>query len=158
MREIREIAYNLRPYQLDQLGLTKAIEAMLKRASQVSGIAFSATLDHLDGLFPTDSEISFYRIIQEAVNNILKHSSATEAQVTALAHDGRMNLRIRDNGKGFPQPFRIGEPFPDGFGLRGISERARILSGQISIESTPGNGTTVSIEFDLRRRKIPMRK
>jgi hypothetical protein len=65
IREIREIAYNLRPYQLDQLGLTKAIEAMLRKASQASGIVFSAALDPLDGCFPAESEISFYRIVQE---------------------------------------------------------------------------------------------
>jgi signal transduction histidine kinase len=157
IREIRDIAYNLRPYQLDQLGLTKAIEAMLRKASQASGIAFAPALDPLEGRFPAESEISFYRIVQEAVNNILKHSSATQVEITALAGDGKVNLRIHDNGKGFPRPFKTGEPFPEGFGLRGISERAEILGGEISIESAPGNGTTVSIEFDSRRRpKSPL--
>jgi signal transduction histidine kinase len=153
MQEIRHIAYNLRPYQLDELGLAKAIEAMLKRASQASSVAFSSSLDHLDGLFPAESEISFYRIVQEAVNNILKHSSATHADVTALAEEGKLALRIRDNGKGFARPFKMGDPFPEGFGLRGISERAEILGGHILIETSPGGGTTVAIEFDLRRQR-----
>ena len=154
IREIREIAYNLRPYQLDQLGLTRAIEAMLRKAAQASGIGFSVSLDPLDGRFPAESEINLYRIVQEAVNNILKHSSATQVGITALVCDGKVNLRIHDNGKGFPRPFKMGEPFPEGFGLRGISERAEILGGQISIESAPGSGTTVSIEFDSRRQRF----
>jgi signal transduction histidine kinase len=158
IREIRDIAYNLRPYQLDGLGLTKAIEAMVKRASQASGIAMSVSLDNLDGLFPAESEISFFRIVQEAVSNILKHSSATEAQITALADEGKVHLRIHDNGKGFQRPFSIGEPFPEGFGLRGMSERAEILGGRTSIESSPGNGTTVSIEFDTHKRQMPRHK
>lgn len=127
---------------------------MLRKAAQASGIGFSVSLDPLDGRFPAESEINLYRIVQEAVNNILKHSSATQVGITALVCDGKVNLRIHDNGKGFPRPFKMGEPFPEGFGLRGISERAEILGGQISIESAPGSGTTVSIEFDSRRQRF----
>src|SRR5262249_39022678 len=70
--EVSEIAYNLRPYHLDRLGLARAIEAMLRRVSGSSGINFSSDIDELDGLLDERSEISLYRIIQESVNNIVK--------------------------------------------------------------------------------------
>ncbi len=72
--EVKEIAYNLRPYLLDRLGLTKSIEAMLNKVANSSAVQFSADLDSLDGLFLPEAEINFYRIVQESLNNIVKHA------------------------------------------------------------------------------------
>jgi signal transduction histidine kinase len=106
--EVREISYNLRPYQLDRLGLTKALEAMLKKASSASGITFSVFLDDINDILSDLSAISCYRIVQEAISNILKHSCATEADVVIRRHNQKVLLKIRDNGKGFLHPGETG--------------------------------------------------
>jgi signal transduction histidine kinase/ligand-binding sensor domain-containing protein len=148
--EVKEISYNLRPYQLDRIGLTKAIEAIVRTARSASEIVFTAEIDDIDGVFPKDSEINFYRVVQESVNNILKHSRATEASVTIRRDPGGLRLVIRDNGKGFTPGAAKSDSQAGGFGLIGITERAQLLGGKPVIQSAPGQGTTISIEIVLR--------
>jgi signal transduction histidine kinase len=145
--EVKEISYNLRPYQLDRIGLTKAIEAIIRTARSASEIAFSAEIDELDGVFPKDDEINFYRVVQESVSNILKHSQATEASVIIRRSPGGLRLMIRDNGKGFTPNTAKSDSPRGGFGLIGITERAQLLGGKPIIYSAPGQGTAISIEI-----------
>jgi signal transduction histidine kinase/ligand-binding sensor domain-containing protein len=152
IREVREIAYNLRPVELDRLGLTKALRAMLKKISTSTGINILGDIDDIDTVFSSESEINLYRIVQESINNIVKHSGATEAAVEIKRLPAAVSIAIRDNGKGF-QP-AAGSPVdgrPAGFGLMGIAERARMLGGKQVIQSTPGQGTTISIQIDHRK-------
>jgi signal transduction histidine kinase/ligand-binding sensor domain-containing protein len=142
IEEVREIAYNLRPFQLDRLGLSKAIESMLERVFDSSAINFTMQIDNLEGFFPKEAEIAFYRIVQEAVNNVVKHSEATEAGVSVRRLENELRLLIWDNGKGFDR--NLTSPKHGGFGLTGISERARILGGKISVDSTKGEGTNLT--------------
>jgi signal transduction histidine kinase len=148
--EVREISYNLRPHQLDRLGLTKAVEALVKKAAAASPIAFTSEIDDIDGVFPKEAEINFYRVAQETVSNVVKHSAATKASVIVRREDGRIALTVRDNGKGFgPEPAQP-ETLSGGFGLVGISERVTLLGGHTTIQSAPGRGTTIGISIDLR--------
>jgi len=148
--EVREIAHNLRPYQIDRLGLTKAIEAVVRKAS-TGTLRFTAQLDRIDSLLPPESEINLYRIIQESVNNIVKHSQATAASLTIRRRHQIIEVIVQDDGQGFtpaatrPAQSRDGS----GLGLAGISERARILGSAPVIESAPGRGTTISLEIRL---------
>jgi signal transduction histidine kinase/ligand-binding sensor domain-containing protein len=148
INEVREIAYNLRPFHLDELGLTKAVESMLERISDASAIEFLWELDSIDGFFPKDAEINFYRIVQECVNNIVKHSGARQAIVTITRGSAGLRFLIRDDGRGFDTA-SIASKRADqsGFGLAGIGERARILGGKLSIDSGAGGGTTVKLTF-----------
>jgi signal transduction histidine kinase/streptogramin lyase len=150
INEVKEISYNLRPYQLDRIGLTKAVESIVKTASAASAIAFSAEIDGIDDVFPKESEINFYRIVQESLNNIVKHSQATEAGVTVRLKGNRVLLTIHDNGKGFAPDVSNPDTRPGGFGLIGIAERAQLLGGKPAIHSAPGQGTTINIEIALR--------
>jgi signal transduction histidine kinase/ligand-binding sensor domain-containing protein len=147
--EVREIAYNLRPYHLDELGLTKACESMLGRIAKSSTIGFVWEIDSIDGFFPRETEINFYRIVQECLNNIVKHSEATEAGVKIRRSDDKiLTLLVWDNGKGFDTNLMASKrDSQSGFGLAGISERARILNGKIEINSAPNEGTTVKLTF-----------
>jgi signal transduction histidine kinase/ligand-binding sensor domain-containing protein len=149
--EVKEISYNLRPHQLDRLGLTKAVEALVKKAGAASPIAFTSQIDDIDGVFPKEAEISFYRVAQESVNNVLKHSAATEASVTVQRANGRILLTVRDNGNGFSPDANQTASAPAGFGLTGISERATLLGGHATIHSVPGHGTTIGIAIDVRK-------
>ena len=81
LEEVRQITHGLRPYQLNRLGLTQAMRATVSRASANSAILFASRVEDVDGIFDNDSEIHVYRIVQEAINNVLKHSGATEAAV-----------------------------------------------------------------------------
>jgi signal transduction histidine kinase/ligand-binding sensor domain-containing protein len=148
--EVREIAHNLRPILLDRLGLTKAIESMLRRVGDANQVEFKYEIAPLDGVFPKEAEVNFYRIIQESVNNIVKHSKATQAAVCVARMDGAVSVAVHDNGKGFDpdEAARTG-----GFGLIGITERARILGGETAFRSSPGSGTTVEIKFKLKGDK-----
>ena len=149
--EVREITHALRPYHLDRLGLTQAIRATVSRAAANSSIVFASHADDIDGLFDKESEIHVYRIVQEAVNNILKHSAATEATVVVKKQIATISLSIRDNGRGFDAAALHHSNSPDvGHGISGINERARILGGNLVIDSRPGAGTVLSIEIPIR--------
>ena len=146
--EVREISYALRPYQLDRLGLTKAVEAVVRTAASVSEAAFTTDIENIDDLFPEESRINVYRIVQEGLNNIIKHANATEASVTIRHTAGGVRLSIRDNGQGF-SPASGAQANGGGFGLTGIAERVQLLGGKTAVHSTPGKGSEISIEFDL---------
>jgi signal transduction histidine kinase/ligand-binding sensor domain-containing protein len=150
LSEVREISYNLRPYQLDRIGLTKAIEAVVKRAADATTIKFHTEIDSIDAVLDADSEINFYRIVQECLNNVLKHSQATDAGILVRRSATRLLLSVQDNGKGFtPDGAMRRDGAQPGFGLFGIAERAQLLAGKMSSRSAPGQGTTITVEIPL---------
>jgi signal transduction histidine kinase/ligand-binding sensor domain-containing protein len=151
LEEVRKIAHNLRPSHLDELGLKDALEAMVDSVASSSKIRFSAEIDSIVGILSKEAEMNLYRIAQECISNILKHSGATEAKV-AFKRDGRRaRLVIRDNGKGFnADPSVPVRSTPQNFGLTGISERARMLGGKEVIHSVPGQGTTITVTLTLQ--------
>ncbi len=149
IEEIRHITHGLRPYQLDRLGLTQAIRASVSRASENSPISFAVRVEDIDGLFDKDAEIHVYRIVQEAVTNVVKHSAATEAAVVIRKRTATVSLSIRDNGQSFNASKPLNHSQSMGFGLSGIAERVRILAGTFNIDSRPGEGTSLTIEIPL---------
>ena len=147
LAEVKAIAHDLRPYQIDRLGLRKALDAMVKAVSGSSSIRFTTEITELDGLLPKEAEINLYRIVQESLNNIIKHSAATEASLIVNKKAERIHIEVRDNGKGFV-PGAL-ETSASGLGLVGIAERARILGAKYQIRSAPGKGTTISLQAEL---------
>jgi signal transduction histidine kinase/ligand-binding sensor domain-containing protein len=148
LEEVRAISYNLRPHHLDQLGLTTTIRAMIEKIAESSGITISCELDDIDGVFPPADEITIYRIIQESLNNVVKHAGANEAWVAVRCHEDRVEILVRDNGQGFSPSLSSGRAATGGgFGLKGIAERVRMLGGTHGIESGPGRGTTVAVRI-----------
>jgi signal transduction histidine kinase/ligand-binding sensor domain-containing protein len=151
LEEVRTISYALRPSHLDQLGLRTALVAMIERVDASSTIQFTHAVDELDGHLGPGDEITLYRIVQECLNNILKHSGATRVALNLTVDAGELALTIRDNGRGFRPDDET--PRPAGLGLQGIAERVRILGGTHAIESAPGQGTTVSLRIALKDRR-----
>jgi signal transduction histidine kinase/ligand-binding sensor domain-containing protein len=152
--EVKEISYNLRPYQLDRLGLTRALESMIRGATESSGVRFRVEIDPFDGLLSKEGEINVYRIVQEGVNNIIKHSEATEASVAVKRGAGHLQIAIEDNGKGFTAAAADADGTRKrGFGLTGMVERARMLGAHHTIRSAPGRGTTIIIKIAIREIK-----
>lgn len=150
--EVREIAYNLRPLQLDQLGLKMSIESLLKKASG-EGLSVSYDIEGIDGAFAKEQEINLYRIVQEALGNVIKHSEATEARVEIRRVGRSVEVTIRDNGRGFAADGAGAQNGRRGFGLHGIEERARMLGGHATVQSAPGQGTTVQVRVGPREVK-----
>ncbi|MEW6125897.1 MAG: two-component regulator propeller domain-containing protein [Acidobacteriota bacterium] len=144
--EVREIAYNLRPHLLDEVGLTEALKAMVKRMAAASTIAFESEIDPIDHLFSKEAEIGIYRIVQEAINNIARHSEATRAFVIIRRDIDNVLLEIRDDGKGIESALS-----GKGFGLTGMQERARMLGGRFAVHSMVGQGTTIEVRLSVEK-------
>jgi signal transduction histidine kinase/ligand-binding sensor domain-containing protein len=140
--EVREIARHLRPYQLERLGLTSTIEQMVRHVKNSSDIEFVAEIENIDGLLSKDSEINLYRVVQECVNNVVKHSAATKAWLSVKRTAGGAEITCRDNGRGFDPETSSRK---GGMGLEGMSERVRMLGGKLALESAVGKGATVRV-------------
>ncbi len=149
--EVREVAYDLHPHQLEKLGLKGALESTINKATRSFGMKFHATIHEIDNLLQKNQEIHLYRIVQEAVNNIVKHSGARETTIYIGKNDDYLYIDISDNGKGFSaDPQNMKYPKSKGLGLEGIWERARILKGSCDIESSLGKGTNIKIKIPIR--------
>jgi signal transduction histidine kinase/ligand-binding sensor domain-containing protein len=150
IKEVRQIAYDLRPYQLDHIGLSQALEELVERVSGSGPIKFTASIAAMDDLYSADAAINVYRILQEALNNIVKHSGASQASVVVTRVEREVLMEIQDNGKGFSveaSDVKGGNGTRRGFGLTGLEERARMLNGKLAVTSTPGQGTTVRLRM-----------
>ncbi len=150
VEEVREIARNLRPYHLDRLGLTEALEDMIEKVAASTAIRLVPELVPLDGLFSKEAAIILYRVVQESLNNIVKHSQASEARISIERQSDSVTITITDNGRGFAPPRAEAKPL--GFGLAGMAERVRILGGELSINSATGQGTTVTVRIELKNK------
>ena len=154
--EVREIAHNLRPYELDRLGLVAAIKSMIERVSDSTSIDLSADLEPIDGLLSPEAETSIYRIVQEGINNVVKHSHATAALIEIRKTGRHLAISIQDDGKGISTSGKAeNRQNGHGFGLAGIAERVRALGGSFAIDSQPTRGTrlTVRLEFPNGNRE-----
>jgi len=150
LKEMREISRNLRPYELDRFGITEALKSVVERVGDSSGVSFTMDIDNIDSVLTKEAEINIYRIVQESLNNIVKHSKASGAQVTVARFNNRLQIVVRDNGIGFYSSSSDGDKDGNsGLGLDSISERVRIINGTYEIESLPGSGTTISINVPL---------
>ncbi len=153
IEDCREISHNLRPHQLDFIGLTEALRAMINKVANSSGLQIETQLDDLTGALPKEVEINLYRIVQESLNNVVKHARARRVKIAVqkelVSANGRAPqtlVRIEDDGRGFdPAALANGKR---GLGLSSITERARMLGGEVLIDSTPGRGTTVTVTID----------
>jgi len=152
IQTVREISSNLHPHHLDRLGFCAAIEAMRDALEHSSGLSVTLVCDPVDRILPKETEIHVYRIIQEALTNVVRHSGATMAEVRLKNAPGQIEIEVSDNGRGFSS--RTAESFPKpqtrdarmhGFGLPSMHERARIVGGRLTVDSTPGSGTRVAL-------------
>lgn len=141
----RRIAADLRPLLLDDLGLAPAIEWLAQNFTQRYGIACDLQLDESLDL-PEPWATGVFRIVQESLVNVAKHSGAAAAVVRVQLLGGELHLSVADDGRGFDvsQPRSAGS-----LGLAGLRERAHLLKGTVSIESTPGQGTRVEARIPM---------
>lgn len=146
--DVRTISHNLRPVYLEQFGLTETIKQLFENLSHSTSIEWGLHVDDIDGIFPPEKEISFYRILQEGTNNILRHSAASQASIMVRRAHHELTVSLWDNGKGFDPVQMTNAP---GLGISGIIERSNSFGGQCEILSQPGNSTTIKIIIPLAR-------
>jgi len=148
IEEVKEIARNIRPVNLEELGLVTVLTSTCKNVSRESGIKLHLELPESKIRLNQDLEICLYRIAQEALNNIIKHSKATEFTLNLLIDDESTAMIISDNGIGFKPTLLMNKKYvSDGMGLMNMQERVERLSGAFYIDSSHNNGTVISVEF-----------
>jgi PAS domain S-box-containing protein len=144
----RRIVNDLRPLMLEELGLVPALEALCQQFQARTGIEANVeatSLPGADGPLPERVEICLYRVAQESLTNVAKHSAARRAHIgLAVGSDGTLTMRVHDDGQGFQGDGRHG---PQAFGLKGMRERVRALGGTLHIDSAPGSGATVVVRI-----------
>jgi signal transduction histidine kinase len=142
--EIRKISSGIYPHQIRKIGLKKAIEAMIMKVLGDFKIGTEINICDLDRVLKNESGLVLYRIIQEAVNNIAKHSKAKNISVNIYTAGKNLTTDIKDDGIGFDFK-NLKESNKKGFGLFNMSERAKAIGGKFNIESEPRKGTRIKV-------------
>jgi signal transduction histidine kinase len=151
LREARSLSHLLHPPLLEELGLCSAVEWYVKTFTERSGIAVTVDVPHDFPRLSPDTEIALFRVIQESLTNIHRHSGSASAVVQLAFLDG-ISLTVRDFGKGIP-PQKLAHPYA-GLGLRSMTERISQLGGTLQLTSE-NNGTTISAVLPLRQASQP---
>lgn len=144
LSETRRVLVDLRSSELEAYGLSQAIKNTVLSAAERGGFTANFHLDRDLDILPDEISHGLYRIVQEAVENILRHSNASEATVSLLSDGSHIKLSIMDNGKGF-NPKKI---IKEHLGLRGIRERVEVLGGSFNIQSKENFGTELTIRIE----------
>lgn len=148
IREIRSLSLDLRPSVLDDLGLEAALRWYVRRQADRAGIEVTLRGDLSSGPLSADVQTACFRIIQEAVTNVVRHAAAHRMVVEFRAGENGVDIAVRDDGVGFDLRSARRGPSPErGLGLLGMEERAALAGGVVEVDSTPGTGTEVRVRF-----------
>ena len=147
-KDVRDIARNLKPTALEKLGLTAALKDLINRYSSKGSLDISLHVNDVDGILDEESKLHVYRIIQELLNNALKHARATEIDVQVNRTSDEILIMVEDNGQGFER-----EKVEKGLGLGNLESRVNVLKGEINIDSVIGRGTSVIVHIPLVARE-----
>ncbi len=143
IEEVRNIAYNLRPHQLDRLGLKRAISSIAGRLARGGGFKMEVVLDDIEGFLDKDAETHLFRIVQEGLQNAVRHAEANRVTLKVQRNAGRLVLTLSDNGRGFS--VKTAQQSLKGMGLRTMMERADLMNAELFLESQPGQGTRLTL-------------
>lgn len=153
--ELRRTTRALRPIYLEDLGLVPALEMLVTETGKDVGLEINFHVDGTERRFSTEVELALYRMVQEALNNIVHHAGAGHAAVRMDFHADQLSVEITDNGRGFEIPRTPAEFTPQGhFGLLGLYERAELIGAKLQINSTPGKGTELVISLPYQPASI----
>jgi signal transduction histidine kinase len=142
VRLVRRIATELRPALLDDFGLGPALEWQAQEFTRQTGIRCSVELQAQEIELDRERATAVFRVCQEALTNVARHSNATRVKVLLMVEPDALSLEITDNGQGFAAPSENGS---SGLGLAGMRERVLAVNGELDIASAPGRGTTVKV-------------
>jgi signal transduction histidine kinase len=149
IRVVRNMALLLRPSMLDDLGLIPALEWQAREVSKRGGIWVKVVAEDVSENLPEEHKTCVYRVVQEALHNIVQHAGARNAEIAVRQERSRLRLTIEDDGRGFdPRRQR-------GMGLLGMHERITHLDGAFAVDSQPGKGTVLRIDLPLPQSASP---
>jgi signal transduction histidine kinase len=148
LQEVRRLAVELRPKALDDFGLLPALERLAETYGERAGLEIHLQANLPAARLPGELETVLYRLVQEALTNVLKHAEAQTVSILLALQDGSVTAVIEDDGRGFTP----GETRADALGLLGMRERLSFLGGALTVESAPGSGTTVRALLPLPNR------
>jgi PAS domain S-box-containing protein len=144
VQSVHRYAQDLRPSLIDDLGLMAALRSLVKRAREYNEIDIDLKVKGKERRLSSEVELLIYRVVQEALNNIWRHSQATESRINIRFTEKQVDVSISDNGIGFEITDAIDDLAQNGkLGLIGMQERARLLGAKLSFDSSPGKGTRV---------------
>jgi signal transduction histidine kinase len=147
LQDVRRLAVELRPSALDDFGLVPAIERLAGTLSEQSELVVDLEARLGDQRLPPEAETALYRIVQEALTNVVKHASARRVSITLVRKEGFAVVVVEDDGQGFePATTRTGS-----LGFVGMRERVELVGGRLTVEAAPGAGTTIAAEVPLTR-------
>ena len=142
IHDVRRLAVELRPKALDDFGLAAALERLTTTFAEKTGIMVEFRAELPDERMRSDLETTLYRVVQEALTNVLKHARADHVDVVVNRENGTVRARVSDDGVGF-RPENVRE---DSLGLSGMRERLSLLNGRLEIRSDGADGTTLLAE------------
>jgi signal transduction histidine kinase len=151
LQTVRTGSQIFRPAILDDFGLEQTLEWFALQFTRQTGIDVHFESQMPDAFFPAEDAIHVYRIVQEALSNVARHSNSDEAWVVLKENSGELRLEIRDDGAGFNPHGDMDRASGEGVGLMGMRERAEHMNGALSIESAVGKGTLVRVRIPLKR-------
>ncbi len=149
-KDVRDIARNLKPASLEKMGLSAALKDLVNRySSKIGGSEISLTVSDVNHLLDEESQLHVYRIIQELLNNALKHSEAKEIDVQVHKNEETLLIKVEDDGKGF-----VEDEVVKGLGLGNLESRVNVLRGEMDIDSTPAKGTSIFVHIPLNSETV----
>jgi two-component system, NarL family, sensor histidine kinase DevS len=143
--DVRRLTVELRPPALDDFGLAAALERLASVVGERSSLALDVNVNLPGGKLPAEHETAIYRIVQEALTNVVKHASARSVSIVVTSSDTAVRAIVEDDGEGFA----LGKVREHALGLVGMRERAQLLGGRLDVESAPGSGTAILVEIPL---------
>jgi signal transduction histidine kinase len=150
--ELHRLLFDLRPSVLDDLGLASAVRWYAERHLEPAGISVRCEASGLEQRLPAEIETALFRVVQEALNNVAKHSGAETVLVECAARDDVVTIEVEDDGKGF-DPQTVGPSASGtGLGLTGMRERVALLGGTLTLDTSPGEGTRIAVTVPLTAR------
>jgi signal transduction histidine kinase len=145
--KVRGLSFDLRPAELDQLGLLPALISLFERFTDQMRVRINFKHQGIESRFAPDVETTAYRIIQESLTNVARHAGTAEATVRVWTTSDMLGLQIEDRGLGFDPEVTLAAP--RSIGLAGMRERVELLNGRLTIEARPGHGTLITAELPL---------
>ncbi len=151
LQSTRELIIGLRPAALDDLGLVPALRRFAEDLARKGSLEVSIEADGLGRRLPGDVEIVMFRVLQESLHNVLRHSQASRANIRLTRDDRRVRAEVADDGVGFDLAEATARPETGrGLGLLGMMERTALLGGSVAVQTSPGQGTRVLVELPLQ--------
>jgi signal transduction histidine kinase len=154
IHDLRSLSHRLHPHQLDRLGLAVAIETVANETLSDMGIVLSCHIDAIDHLVTKDQALHIYRIVQEAVKNIIRHAEADTVTISLIHNNNAISLSIRDNGKGIDAVWLKRKDFSQAFGLSSIQERVQLLAGTFDIFNAHPSFLILEIHIPLVQNEL----